>query len=84
MPEGIRISTGTIIRTVILILALANQILVMMGKSPIPIGDEEIETLLSTLATLGASIIAWWKNNSFTEAAIRGDLVMRDWKKNGR
>lgn len=84
MRVEMKISAGTIIRTVILILALINQILVIAGKSPIPIGDEEIETLVSTFITVGASLVAWWKNNSFTEAAIRGDMVMKEWKANGK
>lgn len=74
------ISTGTIIRTVILTLALVNQLLVAMGKGPIPISDEELETLISTGATIIMALIAWWKNNSFTIAAIKGDQLMTDLK----
>lgn len=75
------ISTGTIARTVILALALINQVLVAKGKSPINISDENINTLISTGFTIVASVLAWWKNNSFTKEAIKADEVLRDLRK---
>lgn len=64
---------GTIIRTIILLVALINQLLVAFGKSPLPIDDIQIETLISTAFTIIASMIAWWKNNSVTEEARKAD-----------
>ncbi|MCC8122361.1 MAG: phage holin [Oscillospiraceae bacterium] len=74
------ISSGTIARTIVLALALINQVLAAMGKSPIPIEDETITELISTAWTVIAAIIAWWKNQSFTAAAIAGDNVMNTLK----
>jgi SPP1 family holin len=54
---------GSIIRTVVLFVALANQFLVMNGMSPLPIADEQIEMVGSTLFTIVASLMSWWKNN---------------------
>lgn len=67
--------TDTIIRTILLVIALVNQILVACGLSPLPIGDDQLELLLSTGATVIAAVWAWWKNNSFTYAAIEGDKL---------
>ena len=67
------ISNGTIIRTVLLILALINQFLTIMNISPLPIEDEQITELLSLAFTIGTSLWAWWKNNSFTQEAIKAD-----------
>ena len=72
-----RITAGTLARTVILALALINQCLVMSGVSTMPILEEQVETLVSTGATVVTVVIAWWKNNSFTKAAKEGDTVMR-------
>ena len=72
-----RISAGTIARTLILLLALTNQILVTAGKSQIIIQDEQITETVSLLFTIGASVLAWWKNNSFTLPALAGDVIMR-------
>lgn len=68
-----QITTGTIIRTLCLILALANQILTVCGKTPLPITDAQVADAVALIATVGASLWAWWKNNSFTEHAIAGD-----------
>lgn len=78
-----KISTGTIIRTICLGLALINQILVATGHSVIPIDDETVQLLVSTLATVITSIIAWWKNNSFTKHAIRADEFMNELRSRG-
>ena len=85
MSENSRmtISAGTIARTIILVLALVNQILTAMGHSVINISDESINTLISTGFTIVTAIVAWWKNNSFTQSALKADEVMREGKENG-
>lgn len=77
------VKTETIIRTVVLIVALINQFLTMSGKSVLPISNEEISELLSMIFTTGASIWAWWKNNSFTQEAIKADEVLAELKRGG-
>lgn len=72
-----KVSTGTIIRTVMLVFALANQVLTVIGKNPLPFSSEQVESGISIVFTVAASIVAWWKNNSFTSAAIAGDQVMQ-------
>ena len=74
----LQITSGTIARTAILILALVNQVLTATGHSIINISDENINTLISTGFTIVSAIIAWWKNNSFTQAAIMADEVMKE------
>ena len=75
-----KISKGTIIRTVILALALLNQVLAVFGISPLNIADDDISTVISTAFTIVSAIVAWWKNNSFSDAAIRADEFMNRWK----
>ncbi len=77
MIERYNISTGTITRTVILILALINQGLTMFGHSPIPIEDETIVEFFAYGATIITALIAWWKNNSYTQKAIRADKTFK-------
>ena len=71
------ITAGTIARTLILFLALINQLLSASGHAVIPIEDATIETLVSTAITIITALVAWWKNNSFTYAARLGDFHMR-------
>lgn len=84
MSENSRmtISAGTIARTICLCLALANQILTATGHSVINISDESVNTLISTGFTIVTAIVAWWKNNSFTQSALKADEVMRELKSN--
>lgn len=72
-----KVSAGTISRTLVLLLALVNQVLLMCGVQVIPIADEEINTIVSTSWTVISALVAWWKNNSFTAAARIGDEAMR-------
>lgn len=77
MEKENKITKETIIRTIILVVALINQILVMTGHSILPFTDEFIAELVSTIFTVVVSIIAWWKNNSFTKEAVAADKIMK-------
>ena len=58
-----KIKTETIIRTIILIVALINQGLTMAGVSLLPITDDQIAEVITLVITIGASLWSWWKNN---------------------
>lgn len=75
-----KISAGTIARTIILCLALINQVLTATGHSMINIADEDVNLLVSTIFTIVTAIVAWWKNNSFTHEAIEADEIMKNLK----
>lgn len=81
MQDNVSIKTETIIRTVCLIIALVNQLLIGLGKQPIPIEDKEIYTLVSTLVMIVLALRCWWKNNSFTVPAIKADLYLEELRK---
>ena len=70
------VKKDTIIRTIVLIVALINQALTLSGKNPLPFEDDEIVNVLSYAFTAAASLWAWWKNNSFTQNAIKADEVL--------
>ena len=67
------ISAGTIARTTCLLLALTNQVLSALGKPVLPIESATVEQLVTAGITTITALIAWWKNNSFTSAAIEAD-----------
>lgn len=78
MSNKLKVDSGTIARTIILFLALLNQVLGLFGVQAIPIEDEQINLLISTGWTVVAAIAAWWKNNSFTQAAIKADTQRKN------
>ena len=68
-----KIKGETIIRTILLAITLLNQVLLISGRNPLPFAEEDLYAALSTLATLAATVWAWWKNNSFTAEALEAD-----------
>ena len=74
------IKLDTIIRTVCLVLALVNQGLALAGRSLLPITDEQVAEVITLGFTIVTALWAWWKNNSFTKAAIQADEVMHGLK----
>ena len=88
--EKKKVSVETVVRTIVLVVTLLNQVLTMLGKNPLPFAEdelysmltaaEEVSQVISLAFTIGASIWAWWKNNSFTSAAIQADEYMKEIK----
>ena len=75
-----KISAATLARTAALALALTNQVLSACGKPMLPIESATVEQLVTAGITTVAALIAWWKNNSFTTAAIQADKYLEDKK----
>ena len=71
------ISAGTIARTACLLLALTNQVLSALGKPVLPIESQTVEQLVTAGITTVAALVAWWKNNSITQAALAG-VALKD------
>lgn len=74
------VKTDTIIRTIVLVIALINQVLAIVGREAIPVTEEDVYQVVTIVVTIGAAVWAWWKNNSFTKAAILGDMAMSEAK----
>ncbi|WP_367294287.1 phage holin [Bacillus pumilus] len=65
---------GTVIRTVLLFMALINQALILFGKPILPISEDQVTSLADTLYlafsmifTIVTTLMAWFKNNYVTE-----------------
>lgn len=72
------VSPGTIARTINLALALLNQVLTMTGHSVINIDNDTVVVAVTSIWSISAALLAWWKNNSFTDAAIEADDYLSD------
>jgi len=57
---------GTLIRTIVLFIALVNQFLVSFGLYEIPGTAEEQTAFISAIFTFVTALIAWFKNNYIT------------------
>lgn len=74
------VKSDTIARTFVLALALINQVLAIVGKDALPFTEDNVYQICTLIATLITSGIAWWKNNSFTQAAIEADELKKKLK----
>ena len=78
------ISAGTIARTACLMLSLTNQVLSALGKPVLPFGSATVEQMVTAGITTVTALIAWWKNNSFTAAALVADKTYDRLKAQGK
>lgn len=77
------VSAQTWARTAVLLLALISQLAVILGKRSEAIDVEQWQEYVTYIFTVGASIVAWWKNNSFTKNAQTADKVLNGGDENG-
>ena len=75
-----KISSGTIARTVALFVALINELLVIFGRDALPFTQDGIYQAASTVFMAVTTVVAWWKNNSFTKPAIMADEMLKEEK----
>lgn len=71
-----KVTADTIARTIVLALALINQVLAVCGKGTIDIAENDVYQVVSLVITIASSLVAFWKNNSFTKAAIEADAYL--------
>ncbi|MBV2197467.1 phage holin [Bacillus velezensis] len=75
---------GTVIRTVLLLIALINQTMLMFGKSPLDITEDQVNQLADALYTsgslifmIGTTVVAWFKNNYVTTKGRKQKAVLK-------
>jgi SPP1 family holin len=79
-----KLDKGTVIRTVLLFIALINQTLIMMGKPVIPIEEDQVTSLVegiylvgSLVLTIVTSLMAWWRNNYISDKGQKQKEVLK-------
>ena len=74
------VKVSTIVRTIVLTIALLNQGLAIFGKEAFPITEDMVYQVVTVIFTTVSAVCAWWKNNSFTKNAIEADKFLEDLK----
>ena len=72
------VKVGTWVRGILLIISFVNMALSAAGKAPIPADYNELYTIVSVIFSIRVGISAYWKNNSFTEAAQTADKFLHE------
>lgn len=75
-----KISKGTIVRTIMLVIVIINIVLKQMGHDVINVSESEMFNLIETLIEVAVIVVSFWKNNSFTDKAIKADEFLRTLK----
>ena len=75
-----KISKGTIVRTIMLVIVIINMILKKCGVDLINVTESEILTAVEMIIELAVIVVSFWKNNSYTQNAIKADEFLRDLK----
>ncbi|WP_144474350.1 phage holin [Bacillus pumilus] len=76
---------GTVIRTVLLFIALINQALILFGKPILPISEDQVTSLAETLYlafsmifTIVTTLVAWFKNNYVTDKGKQQKEILKE------
>ena len=71
------ISKGTIVRTIMVILVILNTILKHFGIEIINVSENEVMAFVEAIIEIAVLVVAFWKNNSFTQKAIQADEFLK-------
>lgn len=75
-----KITKGTIIRTILFFIVIINIFLEKKGIDLIPTDESVIATILEAGIEVAIMIVGFWKNNSYSKAAIKADKLLKDLK----
>lgn len=77
------ISKGTIVRTISLVIVLINIVLKKFGVDLINVSESEILEAVEMLIEVAVILVSFWKNNSYTQNAIKADEYLKHLKESG-
>lgn len=69
----LKIKKSTIVRTILLVIVLLNMILKALGHPVIEVDEGSIGEFVELVIEIAVLILNWWKNNSFSQSAIKSD-----------
>ena len=75
-----KISKWTIVRTLMLLVAIVNIVLERFGLDLIKTDESMILYTVETVLELAAIAAAWWYNNSFSQNALKAQRFLEDLK----
>ena len=72
-----KVTKGTIVRAILFILVVVNIVLEKCGLDVIRTDENAILMLVEAVIELAIILVGFWKNNSFTQAAIKADEFLK-------
>lgn len=72
-----KVSKGTIVRTIMVILVILNIILERCGIDVINVSESEVFMIVETVIEIAVIVVGFWKNNSYSENAKKADEFLK-------
>lgn len=72
------IRKSTIVRTILILIAVVNFVLEKFGIDLIPADESQILMFIETVIEIAIIAVGFWKNNSFSQNAIRADEFLKE------
>ena len=72
-----KVTKSTIVRTIMMLLVIVNIILERMGYDIVNVDESSILTFVELLIEIAIMIVGFWKNNSYSESAIKADMFLQ-------
>lgn len=76
--NNVKITKGTIIRTIALAVVLFNLLLKALGKPLIEYDEGTVMHWLEYIIEIAVILVTFWKNNSFSPEAIKADNFLQN------
>lgn len=73
-----RVTKGTIIRTVMLAAVIVNMILKKLGYDALKVEEDSVSAFIEALIEIAVIVVSFWKNNSFSQNALKADEYLKD------
>lgn len=78
-----KISTGTIVRTIMMAIAVINTICAALGFTTIDIDENTLYTIITGVFDVITLVVVWWKNNNFSKRELALEEVRKAIKEDG-
>ena len=75
-----KMTKGTIVRTILLLITIINIGLQHFGIDVIKVDESEVASLLEYIIQIAIIVVGFWKNNSYTDKAIKADEFLKNLK----
>lgn len=72
-----KITKSTIVRTILVALVIINFVLEKCGIDIIPADEYTVLMFVETAIEIAIIAVGFWKNNSYTEKAIKADEFLK-------
>ena len=75
-----KVSKATIVRTILVVVAIINFGLERFGVDIIPVDESTVAMAVEYCIEIAILAVGFWKNNSYSQAAIKADEFLKQYK----